>query len=100
MKIILDQLQVQTKQSNERIGFSDTITYIYGPVGKGKSTLARLIDYCFGGDLENTPAIQQEFVSATLYAQFGSYKCTLERSANDTSAVRLTWYEKSEAKRS
>lgn len=28
MKIILDQLQVQTKQSNERIGFSDTITYI------------------------------------------------------------------------
>ena len=63
MKIILDQLQVQTKQSNERIGFSDTITYIYGPVGKGKSTLARLIDYCFGGDLENTPAIQQEFVS-------------------------------------
>ena len=93
MKIILDQIQVQTKQSNERIGFSDTITYIYGPVGKGKSTLARLIDYCFGGDLENTPAIQQEFVSATLYAQFGSYKCTLERSANDTSAVRLTWYE-------
>lgn len=29
MKIILDQLQVQTKQSNEHIVFSDTITYIY-----------------------------------------------------------------------
>ena len=39
MKIILDQLQVQTKQSNEHIVFSDTITYIYGPVGKGKSRI-------------------------------------------------------------
>ncbi|MDD2476149.1 MAG: DUF3732 domain-containing protein [Dysgonamonadaceae bacterium] len=69
------------------------ITYVYGPVGKGKSTLARLIDFCFGGNLENTPAIQQEFVSAVLHVGFGNYKCTLERGAADGFSVRISWFE-------
>lgn len=98
MKILLEQLHVQTPKTKEIIDFSKSVTYVYGPVGKGKSTLARLIDFCFGGHLENTPAIQQEFISATLYVTLGAYKCTLERSATDTSSVRVTWYESEEDK--
>ncbi|MPM40647.1 hypothetical protein SDC9_87291 [bioreactor metagenome] len=96
MKILIEQLQVQTKKTKEIVDFSESITYIYGPVGKGKSTVARLVDFCLGGHLENTPAIQQEFVSATLYVTLGLYKCTLERSATDTSSVRVTWYKSEE----
>lgn len=66
MNIRLTYLLVRTRQTTEKIEFSETVTFLYGPIGKGKSTVARLIDYCFGGDLERTPAIQQEFIAVTL----------------------------------
>lgn len=93
MNIELERLIVQTKKTREIIDFSKMITFVYGPVGKGKSTVARLIDFCFGGDLERTPAIQQEFVSVILYARLSNYKCILERGAADGSSVRISWYE-------
>lgn len=67
------------------------MTFIYGPVGTGKSTVARLIDYCFGGKLEQTPAIQQEFVAVELALILGDHKCIIERSANENDSVRVTW---------
>jgi hypothetical protein len=82
---------IGARQATEHLQFSDTVTFLYGPVGTGKSTVARLIDYCFGGELERTPAIQQEFVAVTLGARLGEYECTLERGAEDTQAVRVTW---------
>lgn len=91
MNIRLTHLVVRTRQTTEQIRFSETATFLYGPVGTGKSTVARLIDYCFGGDLERTPAIQQEFVSVVLGARLGEYECTFERGADDTQAVRVTW---------
>jgi len=91
MKIRLTDLVVRTRQTTEEIHFSESVTFLYGPVGTGKSTVARLVDYCFGGDLERTPAIQQEFVSVVLRAKLGEYDCTFERGAEDTQAVRVTW---------
>ena len=93
MKIKLERLLIQTKKKKEIVDFSESITFVYGPVGKGKSTLARLIDFCFGGNLENTPAIQQEFVSAILNVCLNNYKCIFERGATDVSYVRISWYE-------
>lgn len=94
MKIHLRNLIVRTKQTAEELHFSDTVTFLYGPVGTGKSTVARLIDFCFGGELEHTPAIQQEFVSVVLGAKVGEYECTFERGAEDAHAVRVTWRSK------
>jgi hypothetical protein len=91
MNIRLTHLRVRTRDTTENIPFSGTVTFLYGPVGTGKSTVARLVDYCFGGDLERTPAIQQEFVSVVLGARLGEYECTFERGAEDTQAVRVTW---------
>ena len=93
MKIKLERLVIQTKKKTENIDFSELVTFIYGPVGKGKSTLARLIDFCFAGKLENTPAIQQEFVSAKLYLQINKYKCVIERDLTDNSYIRISWFE-------
>ncbi len=91
MNIRLTHLVVRTRQSTEEVVFAETVTFLYGPVGTGKSTVARLVDYCFGGDLERTPAIQREFVSVVLGAKLGEYVCTFERGAEDTQAVRVTW---------
>ncbi|MBI5569669.1 MAG: AAA family ATPase, partial [Desulfomonile tiedjei] len=91
MKIRLTHLVVTTRQTIERIEFSESVTFLYGPVGTGKSTVARLVDYCFGGDLERTPAIQREFVSVVLGAKLGDHDCTFERGALDRQEVRVTW---------
>lgn len=91
MNIQLRHLVVRTRQTSERLTFADSVTFLYGPVGTGKSTVARLIDYCFGGDLERTPAIQQEFVAVELSVQLGECACSLERAATDTQSVRVTW---------
>lgn len=91
MKIRLSHLEVRARQSIEEVRFSETATFLYGPIGTGKSTVARLIYYCFGGDLERTQALQQEFVSVILVAKLGEYECTFERGAEDTQEVRVTW---------
>jgi len=91
MKVELLELIVRTRRSSERIVFSPTATFIHGPVGTGKSTVARLIDFCFGGHLEKTPAVQQEFLSATLGVRLGEFSCQFERALSDDSSVRVTW---------
>lgn len=91
MKVRLRHLVVRTRRTTEQINFSDVVTFLHGPVSTGKSTVARLVDYCLGGELERTPAIQQEFVAVELALVLGDYDCTIERAADDTQSVRLTW---------
>lgn len=91
MNIRLHRLVIKTHQSIEEVRFSPSVTFLYGPVSTGKSTVARLVDYCFGGELERTPAIQSEFVSVVLTAVLGDYECVLERGDADSQAVRVTW---------
>lgn len=91
MRIRLHSLRVTTKRTTETIAFSSAVTFIHGPVSTGKSTVARLVDYCMGGDLEWTPAVQQEFVAAELSVSLGEYRCRIERSAEDGSSLRVSW---------
>ena len=96
MKILLKQLLVYTRKTIEQIDISESVTFLYGPVSTGKSTVARLVDYCLGGSLERTPAIQQEFIAVKLLLDLGNYNCTIERSVDDTQGVRVTWSGKDE----
>lgn len=91
MNIQLQSLIVHTRRTTEQIVFSDAVTFLHGPVSTGKSTVARLVDYCLGGQLERTPAIQQEFVTAELSLFLGDYDCRIERSSDDNQSVRITW---------
>ena len=65
MRISFRNLDLAFKKSRELINFTD-FSYFYGQIGAGKSSIARLIDYCLGGNIEYTPAMQSEFISATL----------------------------------
>jgi hypothetical protein len=87
---VLQRLEVVARDSTEVVRFS-AVTFLHGPVGSGKSTVARLIDYCFGGDLVATPAIQSEFIAARLFAVIGMHEVILERGKGAESAVRVTW---------
>src|ERR1700748_2679122 len=91
MNVTLRQLRVTARQTVVEIDFANAVSFLYGPVGTGKSTVARLVDYCLGGDLERTPAIQQEFVAVRLGLELGKFICTIERSDTDTQSVRVSW---------
>ncbi|MGH2613233.1 MAG: AAA family ATPase [Rhabdochlamydiaceae bacterium] len=79
MKILLHKLTLRAKKETFEIPFSDSITYFYGKMGAGKSTIPRLIDFCLGADLKETPALQHEFVSANLELTIGNNHVNLER---------------------
>lgn len=91
MKISFEKLVLLCRKSEEVVTFSDQVTYFHGQISAGKSSIVRLIDYCLGGDLEKTPAISQEMVSAQLFATIGDNKVLFERSVNDTTSVQVTW---------
>ena len=91
MNIRINTLLLTTREAKETLPFSPTATFIHGPVGTGKSTVARLIDFCLGGTIERTPAIQKEFVAATLSIDLGVHNCQLERGATDGGSVRASW---------
>lgn len=68
MNIHIEELHLTFKKGRETVEFRD-FTYLYGPMGAGKSTIARLVDYCLGGNIGEdglTPALQSEFLSAGL----------------------------------
>jgi len=91
VNISLTKLTIRTKKTTETISFSPSVTFFHGPVGTGKSTVARLIDYALGGDLERTPAIRSEFLAAELTARLGSHVVQFDRAADDGRSVRVTW---------
>ncbi len=91
MRFRLLQLKLRTRQTTELIEFSPVVSFFHGPVSTGKSTIARLIDYCLGGDLERTLAIRQEFVASELLTEISGFSVQFERGAAELSSVRVTW---------
>lgn len=78
MNVVLHRLDLKFLQANVSIPFSD-VSYFHGQMGAGKSSIARLIDYCFGGRLDATPALQTEFLSVTLHATIGKSATEIRR---------------------
>ena len=94
MNLRLIELVMHCKQGVERVPFSD-FTYFYGQMGAGKSTIARLIDYCLAGDMELTPAMQTEFVAATLNLSVAGNQVTLTRN-RESDQIRAQWEKSGE----
>lgn len=89
MKMRLNDLAISFKKERQRIVFTD-FNYFYGQMGAGKSTIARLIDYCLGGDLVWTPALQSEFVSASLAITVADSDLVFNRDAK-AGQIRAQW---------
>lgn len=98
MKIRLTELHVSFKKGKESIKFAD-FSYFYGQMGAGKSTIARLIDFCLGGDLgenEMTPALQSEFVSVSLVLMIENTPLDLRRDSG-SNLIRANWKNSEDA---
>jgi hypothetical protein len=89
MKIKLVELIVEFSSSQEHINFGD-FSYFWGKMGAGKSTIVRLVDYCMGGDIVMTPALQSEFLAATLNLTINESDLTLTR-ANGSNSIQASW---------
>lgn len=89
MNIYLNKLDIDFSKDSVTISFDD-FNYFYGQMGSGKSSIARLIDYCLGGNLDMTPALQSEFNSVSLSLNINGVPLSLER-ARDSNQLIASW---------
>lgn len=95
MKIIFKSLELHFRKSVESIHF-DHVNFFWGKIGAGKSSIARLVDYCLGADINLTPALQLEFVQAVLKLEVRDRDLTIYRE-RDSSNIVAVWNEGNEA---
>ncbi len=91
MKLALKKLHLSLHRSIERIDLPGVV-YFFGPIGSGKSSIGRLIDFCLGGSYDWTPALQAEMVSASLEMSVNDIPVTLHRD-KDSGQVVAAWQE-------
>ncbi|MGQ3053668.1 MAG: hypothetical protein ACT6S0_17955 [Roseateles sp.] len=91
MKVKLQALRLHFRRSVETIEFGQ-ISFFWGKIGAGKSSIARLIDYCLGADIQLTPALQLEFNSADLSVDVEGRRLTIYRE-RESSNVIAAWAE-------
>jgi hypothetical protein len=91
VKFQLNQLNIQFRRSLQRIDLSSHIIFIHGQISTGKSSIARLIDYCLGGSLHSTPALNQELVGVQLALRIEDNDVLLEREGTRASTVSVSW---------
>lgn len=94
MRLALKKLHLSLKRSIERIDLPGVV-YFFGPIGSGKSSIGRLIDFCLGGSYDWTPALQAEMVSAALEMSVNDVPVTLHRE-KDSGQVVASWQEGAE----
>ena len=87
----MDSLVLLCKQSEERVRFGRRLSFFHGEMSTGKSTIAELVDYCLGGSLQKTPAIQSELVGVQLQILAGSTTLLIERNPNTNASVEVSW---------
>lgn len=91
MKVTLKSMRLHFRRSVQAINF-DHVNFFWGKIGAGKSSIARLIDYCLGADIQLTPALQLEFNSADLTMEVEGRSLTIYRE-RESSNVVATWLE-------
>lgn len=89
MEFYLSSLELAFKKETVAVPFAG-VSYFWGQMGAGKTSIARLIDYCLGGSFELSPALQSEFVAATLKLKLKKGDLELER-ARDANLIVARW---------
>jgi hypothetical protein len=93
MNFKIKKLELECKKSRESIDFSPQITYFYGKMASGKTTIAHLISFCLGGDFDKPPAIKEELLSARLFLSINGREAVFEREADSTNQIKISWEE-------
>lgn len=91
MKFRVNNLELSLRRGGVTVPFGD-VNYYWGEMGAGKTSIARLIDYCLGGDIELSPALQGEFVGASVSLSLEKGDLTIER-PRESDRVISSWGE-------
>ena len=91
MKIRIRRLTVDCLTEHEPVDFKP-FTYLHGPIGAGKTTIAKLIDFCLGGRFAPTPVLQPIWVGASLDLSINDRDLVLVRK-RDSNQIRAMWTE-------
>ncbi|MFZ3591522.1 AAA family ATPase [Bacillus sp. DJP31] len=92
MNLKIEKLTLTFRKEIVEIPFAKNITYFYGKMGAGKSTILQLIDFCLGNELIVTPALQQEFINAQLELIIGNNQVSLFREKG-SNQVQVEWID-------
>lgn len=90
MRIRLRTLKLNCRKSEEVVDLTASISFFHGRLSAGKSTIARLIDFCLGASFEQTTALQQEMVSAQLTGEMGGKDVLIERNKGEN-FLQVSW---------
>lgn len=89
MKFNIPALSLSFRQEGVVQRFTN-LSYFWGQMGAGKSSIAKMIDYCLGARVELSPAMQSEFVAACLTLELENGALTIERE-RDANNVLASW---------
>jgi hypothetical protein len=89
MILRLNSLTLSLQRGEARINFAD-VSYFWGQMGAGKTSILRLVDYCLGGSIQLTPALQGEFVTAKLSLSLANDDLEIER-PRDSDRIIARW---------
>lgn len=82
MDIKISSVQIQCRKKNIFVQLSNSVTFIYGNAGVGKTTLLNLINYGLGNNLVKTLAINREVLGVCLNILLNGELICLERKIN------------------
>lgn len=91
MRMQFDSLRLYCRRSEETVKFGSSLSFFYGEMSTGKSTIAELLDYCLGGRSVRTPAVSSEVISTELEGVIGDTRVLMERSQEAKTSVEVTW---------
>lgn len=95
MKIVLKHLELHFRKSVEVIELAH-VNFFWGKIGAGKSSIARLIDFCLGAEINLTPALQLEFLQAVLSLEVNGQALIIYRERGASNVV-AAWKEGSDS---
>ena len=90
MKIRFDKLKLICRKREEIIDLSAMVSFFHGRLSAGKSTIARLVDFCLGAKLEQTTALQQELIAVQLLLNIELDEVLIERNKGENQ-LQVTW---------
>lgn len=93
MKIQLVNLTLRCRKALINVPFAKSVTFFYGKMGAGKSTILQLVDFCLGNELVQTPALQQEFNGAELEVLINNFRHVVFSRDKGSNQVNVTWMD-------
>ena len=91
MRVKLNALTLYCVNGIETVDFGDVVSFFHGEFATGKSSIANLVYFAFGGGFRGTEALRKELLKVRLDCELGQFDVALERNVSPKSYVDAFW---------